>query len=235
VNAALVDSIARAVLYEGYMLYPYRPSAIKNRQRFNFGVVYPKWYSEAQGGTDSWQMQTECLLRANEMTQCIVRVRFLRLVTRSIGKLQTPMEDPNALPGADIQKVDRLQAGATSYQPWQEACEEEIEVAEFNVSALGSRPTQWPFQLSAKSDTEPIRDATRMIIGVVIREKESIAGMIEISAHSVRDGLFRLNALISNTTRTNAIDPSTRDEALARSLVSAHTVLEARGGDRSAR
>ena len=49
-NAALVDGIVKAVLYEGYMLYPYRPSAVKNRQRFNFGVVYPRAYSEAQGG-----------------------------------------------------------------------------------------------------------------------------------------------------------------------------------------
>ena len=58
-NAALVDGIVKAVLYEGYMLYPYRPSAVKNRQRFNFGVVYPRAYSEAQGRvTDAWTMQT---------------------------------------------------------------------------------------------------------------------------------------------------------------------------------
>jgi len=30
-NSDLVDKIARAVLYEGYILYPYRPSALKNR------------------------------------------------------------------------------------------------------------------------------------------------------------------------------------------------------------
>ena len=62
VNAALVDGIVKAVLYEGYMLYPYRPSAVKNRQRFNFGVVYPRAYSEAQGGSDAWAMQTQCLV-----------------------------------------------------------------------------------------------------------------------------------------------------------------------------
>ena len=45
-----IDAIARAVLYEGYMLYPYRPSSVKNRQRFNFGVLYPKAYSDARGG-----------------------------------------------------------------------------------------------------------------------------------------------------------------------------------------
>ena len=44
-----VEKIANAVLYEGYLLYPYRASAVKNRQRWNFGVVYPRAYSEAQG------------------------------------------------------------------------------------------------------------------------------------------------------------------------------------------
>ena len=28
-----VEKIAGAILYEGYILYPYRPSSIKNRQR----------------------------------------------------------------------------------------------------------------------------------------------------------------------------------------------------------
>ena len=41
-NTKSVDAIANAVLYEGYMLYPYRPSSVKNRQRFNFGVLYPQ-------------------------------------------------------------------------------------------------------------------------------------------------------------------------------------------------
>jgi hydrogenase maturation protease len=82
-NAALVDGIVKAVLYEGYMLYPYRPSAVKNRQRFNFGVVYPRMYSEAQGGTDACTMQTECLVQGNDGTQCFVCVRFLRMVARS--------------------------------------------------------------------------------------------------------------------------------------------------------
>ena len=47
----LIDRIVNAVLYEGYMLYPYRPSAVKNRQRWNFGVLYPESYSAAQGAS----------------------------------------------------------------------------------------------------------------------------------------------------------------------------------------
>ena len=33
-NEELVNGIVHAVLYEGYILYPYRASAKKNRQRF---------------------------------------------------------------------------------------------------------------------------------------------------------------------------------------------------------
>ena len=40
-NFASVEKIAAAVLYEGYILYPYRATAIKNRQRWNFGTLYP--------------------------------------------------------------------------------------------------------------------------------------------------------------------------------------------------
>ena len=86
-NTEPVDAIAKAVLYEGYMLYPYRASSVKNRQRFNFGVLYPKSYSDAQTGSDAWRMQTECLVEGNAAATIEVRVRFLKLVARSVFKL----------------------------------------------------------------------------------------------------------------------------------------------------
>ena len=49
-NISAVEKIADAVLYEGYILYPYRASAVKNQQRFNFGVLYPREYCELQRG-----------------------------------------------------------------------------------------------------------------------------------------------------------------------------------------
>ena len=80
-NAKAIEEIANAVLYEGYILYPYRASAAKNRQRWNFGVLYPRAYSESQHGTDSWSMQTECLAKAiDAMVSVNVRVRFLQLI-----------------------------------------------------------------------------------------------------------------------------------------------------------
>ena len=61
-TGVLVEQIANAVLYEGYLLYPYRPSAVKNRQRFNFGVLYPREYCELQFGSEASEMKTECLV-----------------------------------------------------------------------------------------------------------------------------------------------------------------------------
>src|ERR1700685_2418341 len=101
-NPSTVDSIANAVLYEGYILYPYRASSRKNRQRFTFGRVYPEAYSEAQGGAEPFAMRTERLLHVEAKTPTVeVRVRFLHPMARTIGLLSAPA---SALP-SDI-KLD---------------------------------------------------------------------------------------------------------------------------------
>ncbi len=230
-NAAMVDGIVNAVLYEGYMLYPYRPSAVKNRQRFNFGVVYPRVYAEAQGGTDTWTMQTECLVLGSGATQCVVRVRFLRLVARSVGKLLEPSSERSALTKANIERVERLEVYGKIYQAWQEAVEEVIEVAEFNLSALTAQSMQWPFRLSARQESEAIRDANGLIVGILQRDKASITGAIELAAARVQQGLLKLTTRIENMTPTGNALPISREEALVQSLVSAHTILELHGGE----
>src|SRR6185369_2215528 len=67
-----VDKIVNSVLYEGYMLYPYRRSALKNRHRWNFGIVYPQ-------EMNSRGMQTECLVEGDPEIDVVVEVRFLQL------------------------------------------------------------------------------------------------------------------------------------------------------------
>jgi hypothetical protein len=229
-NAALVDGIVKAVLYEGYMLYPYRPSAVKNRQRFNFGVVYPRAYSEAQGGTDACTMQTECLVAGGDSTQCLVRVRFLRMVDRTIARLLTPVSTLSSLPFEQIETVERLELDGQVYQPWQEAEEAEIQVTEFDLPALAAQSMQWPFRLSATHDKEAIRDEGCMIAGLIERRKARILGTIEFAAERVAAGLYKLTVRIENSSPVEGDGASSRDAALARSLVSAHTILEVRNG-----
>ena len=65
-TTSTLDRLVAATLYEGYILYPYRPSSVKNQVRWTFGGVHPRAWSEASGGTDPWFVQTECLLRGGD-------------------------------------------------------------------------------------------------------------------------------------------------------------------------
>ena len=107
-NLGAVEQIAKAVLYEGYMLYPYRPSSVKNQQRWNFGVLCPQSYSEAQKGSEAWTMQTECLVEGSSMTGLEVRVRFLQLVARTVGELTMPVNELSPSEVPEFRLVDRL-------------------------------------------------------------------------------------------------------------------------------
>jgi hypothetical protein len=81
-NFAPVEKIAAAILYEGYILYPYRPTAIKNRQRWNFGTLYPRIYAQAQRPEEPYRLVAECLVAANAEATLDVRLRFLQLLRR---------------------------------------------------------------------------------------------------------------------------------------------------------
>jgi hypothetical protein len=76
-DRALVDRIARAVLYEGYLLYPYRPSSMKNARRWTFGTLYPERWVAAQAGEDRSFFQAEMLYRGDPGARVSVLARFL--------------------------------------------------------------------------------------------------------------------------------------------------------------
>ena len=155
-----MEQIAKAVLYEGYMLYPYRPSSVKNQQRWNFGVLCPQSYSEAQKGSEAWTMQTECLVEGSAMTGLEVRVRFLQLVARTVGELTMPVNE--LLPGEvpEFRLVERLAVDGRVYQPWQEAVEREVILPVYNVEALGYRLVPDAFSFPAEKQFEYLRDGT---------------------------------------------------------------------------
>jgi len=230
-NTKLIDAIAKAVLYEGYMLYPYRPSSVKNRQRFNFGVLYPRSYSEAQTGADAWSMRTECLVQATSVPAIEVRLRFLKLVARTVrelGKL-VPAQPPEG-ESASAFKLDRVAA------PWQEAIECEVTVPALNLDALAASPVEWKFAFSANEETEILRDASGRPARMVDRKQESVQGVIEVKAECAATGIFKVQVLVKNLTLLDdsLLDKKngqiSRNSALMRSLVSAHTLLGVQHG-----
>ena len=158
-NTAAADRIAKAVLYEGYMLYPYRPSAVKNQQRFNFGVVYPQSFSDAQKGTDPWTMHTECLVQGNLTAKLEVQVRFLQLVDRSVEAIAQPVavsfESRRFFP------VKALAVDGQTFYSWQEAVERELRIPATDLESLERYSLQRPFHLAPSSDQEELRNAQK--------------------------------------------------------------------------
>ncbi len=90
-NIDTVRNIADAVLYEGYMLYPYRPSSVKNRQRWTFGGLYPEPYVAHAGNASSFQAQF--LVETSGDPEIALTVRFLHLLRRKAGCEQDDVEE----------------------------------------------------------------------------------------------------------------------------------------------
>ncbi|HLH59424.1 MAG TPA: hypothetical protein VKV33_09775, partial [Streptosporangiaceae bacterium] len=82
-HAAHARGVADAVLYEGYLLYPYRQSSRKNQARFQFGVLMPPAYSGVDPSEPS-ACQTECLVECPDDARVEIVLRFLHVQRRTV-------------------------------------------------------------------------------------------------------------------------------------------------------
>ncbi|CAM5689234.1 hypothetical protein SAFG77S_00878 [Streptomyces afghaniensis] len=151
-----VSAVADAVLYEGYLLYPYRRSSAKNRVRWQFGVLFPRDWVEADGpvapgvsgSADSWYQQTECLLRIRRPGSASVRVRIRHL------QMQRKQVEENR--DGRQHAVESLRtADGTTHLTFDEAvpCEHEVEVP-LDELLQGGRTV--PVVVPAGVDVEPL-------------------------------------------------------------------------------
>jgi hypothetical protein len=238
----LVEKIANAVLYEGYILYPYRPSAVKNQQRWNFGSVCPRSYSEAQNGTEAWTMQTECLVHGEESTELAIKVRFLHLLTREVcvptseclariadltdAEIQAIVQD------TDLDVVPAVEVNGRLFQTWQEAVERDVILPSLTLRDITVKPRMEAFAFPFDRVLEPLRDeSSGQIRGVIVRRQQAVEGVVEISSELVGEGVFRLTTRILNLSRLEQATSCSRDDALMRSFVSTHTILKVRDGE----
>lgn len=84
--------VADAVLYEGYLLYPYRASAKKNQTRWQWGVLVPPAYAAAGHGEHA-SSSTQVVLEPGDNPVLRIRLRFLQLQHRSGGSGPVPEFD----------------------------------------------------------------------------------------------------------------------------------------------
>ena len=204
-----VRQIADAVLYEGYVLWPYRRSALKNTRRWTFGGVYPRAHSD-QHPDDRWTMRTECLVEGPAEASVDVRVRFLHVMTRQVMR---------ETPGGGLEPVDELTVDGERYLTWEEATERELVATALALGRLGTSQ-QAPVAIPQGREQEDVSG------GALVRSWHGLEGEVEIAARALGPDLHRLSVEISNTTPFPEGD---REAALERTFCSTHTILRADG------
>jgi hypothetical protein len=217
-NIEQVKEIANAVLFEGYLLYPYRHSAIKNRQRWTIGVVYPQEYSEENGGIEPCMMQTECLVTGlgNEDTSLDIHVRFLHLLQRSVVQPAPSQAQLDPQSTGEWSLASRL-----ARESYEEGIEREISVIDISLRDLVLNPRV----------VEIYYPGQRMVEDAIVRMQRPIAGSIRLSAEQIDNDLFKFCAQIENLTPATGSLSNRHNEVLLQSFVSTHTILQVHQGE----
>ena len=224
-SSAIVDRLVAATLYEGYILYPYRASSVKNQVRWTFGGVFPRTYSESVGGSEPCNTTTECLLRGDDDAEVEARVRFLHVVTRTAARLVTPLSDPPDGPPPPMERVDSLTVGGVTHRSWEEAAERELDAGTRSLGALLEEAQRLSLSVAAGAEVEWLRDTDGMVRAALVREHEALAVSVEIGATRSAPGIATVRVSITNDTPVSPSQVADRTAALRRALVSTHAIL----------
>lgn len=210
-NREAAIKVANAVLYEGYMLYPYRHSAMKNRQRWTFGILYPPQYDEVGSGTERCVMHSECLLQVRGDSKLEIQLRFLHLLSREVRVIDGERQSEPLL--IDDQLIESRDEGV----------ERSVDL---EVQSLEGSHAEFRFSFPHSCTTEaPARkDDQRRI---VIRTQHEITGSVSLRSEAVGTDLLKLSLDVTNTTPLPLEEECDRNAALLRSMLSAHLILAA--------
>jgi hypothetical protein len=200
-------AVADAILYEGYLLYPYRASSSRNRSRWQWGVLGPPGAADAGIGEDD-TIAAQFLV---DGTQAItLTVRFLQLQHRRAER------DTGF---GRFEPVDELITPSGSWLTWDEAVEHE---ESFGPLALDDSAQPWTLAVTAPGATsiEPVEG------GWLVRDRREVSATLTVGTEP--DGaLQRVSVRIANI-GARAAD---KDDAIARSLIGTHVIAQAVGGE----
>ena len=206
-----VRSIADAVLYEGYLLYPYRASSSKNQSRWQFGVLGPPGASADSFGEDPG-MQMECLVAPpdNEASSLTLHLRFLQLQVREAQRLDSD---------GGYRPVPSLDVGGQAVLSWDEAVEQEIALPPQRLDD----PLDTVVQVAGGEDVELVDGPEGDVVGRIVRRRWPLSARVRM-ATTRDDGLLRVTVAVENTHDGQVTD---KDGAIRSSFIGAHVLLEA--------
>jgi hypothetical protein len=224
-----VEKIAAAILYEGYILYPYRATAIKNRQRWNFGTLYPRIYAEAQRPEEPFRLIAECLVVGDAEASLDIRLSFLQLMSQK--EAEDKLTDPSLA--------------------WDEAVERASEHSGLRIKELINSPLSLTLKIETAGPSTTLRSGRddKFVASQIFKPEEELSSRPErsvvegpavnqdlqvaltIGAQMLEDGACKLRIEVQNSTPLPSGTGATREEALPLSLVSAHLVLGVTNGE----
>jgi hypothetical protein len=201
-----VRRIADAVLYEGYILYPYRASAQKNRSRWQWGVVMGPGFAAADPSERDFT-QAEIVLEHSGQPSVQIILRFLQVQRRS---------------------TEAAEPGGRA-QTWDEAVEREITFTVGRDELLGAGHVR-DFAVDGGEEREPIAGDTGT--SCAVRRREPLAGLVSVRAFPLEGPwqAVRLRVRVENRTAAEPV-PERREDALPTALVAAHVIMTAAGGE----
>ena len=208
--------VADAMLYEGYLLYPYRRSAQKNRTRFQFGVLMPPPYRAVDEHEPS-ASQTECLIECLADAEIDIGLRFLHLQRRTVQRI-----DPGSGTASD---VDALVVDGAEYGSFDEAVEREQHLHGRVVDLLDA-DTELRFDVGESQQAEELTGQDGAPAGRLVRRCEALAGAIVARAERTAGPYGALKLHVRAENRTDPQAPlHSRDDGLKYSLIAAHLLI----------
>ena len=212
-------AVADAVLYEGYLLYPYRASAGKNQCRWQFGVLGPPGAAEAGAGEEPG-LASEFLLTHRGAAELTVWLRCLQLQSREVERVDA---------AAGFVPVSDLCVEGRQLLSWDEAVEHEVPVA---TTTLGAEPggATYEVDLAGGEDVSELRSDAGDLVGRLVRRRWPLAGSVRVAWAPVPgvEGVSRLEVGVENTGRP--ADAGDKVESTRRSFLGAHLLLSCAGG-----
>lgn len=201
-------AIADAVLYEGYLLYPYRATSAKNQSRWQFGVLGPPGAADAGIGENDGLAAQFLIDGHSELT---LIVRFLQLQHRRAER---------DIGGGTFEPVDELTSGLQSWVTWDEAVERELSFGPFDLTDLLG-PRTMDVDIADGSESEKVEG------GRLVRTRSAIRASLTIAVERDAAGRYVVSVALRNSGAA-AVD---KDDAIATSLIGTHIIAEVVGGE----